>query len=56
MPYAWYLYRTLYVEGKTDLLKENTKYETEDKVTSYGPNTMVRNIKKAAMVPFVCCC
>jgi len=20
MPYAWYLYRTLYVEGKTDMI------------------------------------
>ena len=35
-------------QNKTDLLKENTKYETEDTVTSYGPPGQVRNVKKGS--------
>jgi ligand-binding sensor domain-containing protein len=35
-------------QNTTKLLKENIKSETNDSITSYGPNTMVRNIKKGS--------
>lgn len=34
-------------QNKTDLPKDNINSETRDTVTSYGPNTMVRNVKQA---------
>ncbi len=33
-------------QNQTNVPKDNIKSETKDIVTSYGPNTMVRNIKK----------
>ena len=33
-------------QNKTNVPKDNIKPETKDTVTSYGPNTMVRNVKQ----------
>jgi len=33
---------------KTDLAKDNIKSETKNTITSYGPITMVRNVKKGS--------
>jgi len=33
-------------KSKSDLPKDTVRYESKDSTTSYGPNTMVRNIKK----------
>ena len=33
-------------QNKTDLPKENIKPETKDTVTSYGPDSLVRNVKQ----------
>jgi hypothetical protein len=50
MPYAWYLYRTLFCRGqnKTHLPKENTRCVTKDTVTSYGPPGQIRNVKRGS--------
>src|SRR5688572_12307957 len=33
-------------QNKTELPTDNTKYETKDVITSYGPNTSVRTIRQ----------
>ncbi len=38
---------TSFGQNKTDLPQNNINSETKDTVTSYGPNSMVRNVKQA---------
>jgi len=47
--YALFLISVFYIscgQSKTEIVKDNIKSETKDTVTSYGPNTMVRNVKQ----------
>ena len=41
------VFHTSYGQNKPDLPKNNINSETKDTVTSYGPNSMVRNVKQA---------
>jgi len=33
-------------QNQTNVPKDNINYDIKDTVTSYGPNTMVRNVKQ----------
>jgi ligand-binding sensor domain-containing protein len=40
------VFHTFCGQNQTNVSKDNIKSETKDTVTSYGPNSMVRNVKK----------
>jgi len=47
--YAFFLisvFHTSCGQNQTNVSKDNIKTETKDTVTSYGPNSMVRNVKQ----------
>jgi hypothetical protein len=41
-----HVFHTSCGQNQTNVPKDNIKSETKDTVTSYGPNNMVRNVKK----------
>jgi len=42
-----FVFHTSCGQKQTEPPKDNINYDIKDTVTSYGPNTMVRNVKQA---------